>query len=37
MNEDELGRDILSRFGGRIVLALGAAAAIGFILGAVIF
>lgn len=37
ISETELGTEIMRRFKGRIVLALGAAMAIGFVLGAMLF
>jgi hypothetical protein len=36
MTEDEFAAEVMRRFKGRIVLALGAAAAIGFVLGALV-
>jgi hypothetical protein len=36
MTEDEFAAEVMRRFKGRIVLALGAAGAIGFVLGALI-
>lgn len=37
IDEDKLGAEILRRFKGRIVLAVGAAIGVGFLLGALIF
>jgi hypothetical protein len=37
MTEDEFAAEVMRRFKGRIVLALGAAAGAGFVLGALIF
>jgi hypothetical protein len=37
MTEDEFAAEVMRRFKGRIVLALGAAGAIGFVLGAMVF
>jgi hypothetical protein len=37
INEAELGTEIMRRFKGRIVLAVGAAIGVGFVLGALIF
>jgi hypothetical protein len=37
IDEDKLGAEILSRFKGRIVLALGAAAGVGLVIGAILF
>lgn len=37
IDESKLGAEILTRFKGRVVLALGAAAALGFVLGAILF
>lgn len=37
IDENKLGQEILARFGGRVVLALLAAAGVGFVLGALIF
>jgi hypothetical protein len=37
IDEAKLGSEILARFKGRVVLALAAAAGVGFVLGALIF
>jgi hypothetical protein len=37
MTEDQFATEVMRRFKGRIVLALGAAGAIGFVLGAILF
>jgi hypothetical protein len=37
MTEDQFAAEVMRRFKGRIVLALGAAAGVGFVLGAILF